>query len=68
MTPDLLQALFTSLPNFAFASLGFFLGWRVYLDMTRRLDRLIDAVLAICGDVETPQVVEARPPDKPSRA
>lgn len=55
----LITELIKAIPNFAFASLGYLLGWRIYQDSQKRIDRLIDAILDMCGD-DDPAALRAR--------
>lgn len=55
----LVQSIIQALPNFAFATLGYWLGWRIYQDSQKRIDYLISVIVGLCGDETAQEVREA---------
>ena len=55
----LITGVIQALPNFAFAALGYWLGWRIYQDSQKRIDYLISVIVSMCSPAEAQDVLDA---------
>lgn len=55
---DIVDILVQTLPNFAFAALGYVMGWRIYQDSQRRIDFLISVIVGLCSEATAEEVRE----------
>lgn len=51
-----MPAVVAELPLWVFATIGYVLGWRIYLDSQKRIDRLIDVIVALCPDLKADEI------------
>lgn len=56
---EFIDYVLQTIPNLAFAALGYWLGWRIYNDTQKRIDYLISVIIALCGD-ETAKEIRAQ--------